>query len=157
MRDGTADAAADTKADATAAAIPLVAEELHVETRRVDTHTVRVRKRLEADEVEVDVPLATEQVEIERVAVGRVVDGTEPPRREGDVTIVPVYEEVLVKRWLLREELRIRHVQGVAPSQTVRAVLRRETVEVVRTPIAAGASPRPFTAPATATETDPQP
>jgi uncharacterized protein (TIGR02271 family) len=134
---GAADA---SSADRLTTAIPVVEEHLRVETRRVDTHAVRLRKHVEANEVELDVPLEREQVEIERVAIGRVVEATEPPRREGDLTVVPVYEEVLVKRWLLREELRIRHVRTVEPGETIRTVLRREDVEVVRTPIAAGAS-----------------
>ena len=133
--------------------IPVVEEHLRVDTRRVDTHSVRLSKRVDVEEVEVAVPLQREQVEVERVAVGRIVEATEPPRREGELTIVPVYEEVLVKRWLLREELHIRRVRTVEPGETVHAVLRREQVDVVRTPIAAGGAPHP----STAREPDPRP
>lgn len=134
-------------------AIPVVEEQINVDTRTVATHAVRLRKRVDVEEVEVAVPLVREQVEVERVTVGRVVDEPAPARSEGDVTIVPVYEEVLVKRWLLREELHIRRVRSVEPGDTVHAVLRREHVDVVRTPLAAGASPSP----STASEPDPRP
>jgi stress response protein YsnF len=42
--------------------------------------------------------------------VDHIVDAAPPVRTEGDVTIVPVLEEVLVveKRLVLKEELRIR-------------------------------------------------
>jgi hypothetical protein len=46
---------------------------------------------------------------IERVAVGRVLDGPVTQRQEGDTLILPVIEEVLVceKRMVLKEEVRI--------------------------------------------------
>ncbi len=54
-------------------------------------------------------PLYTEDVGIDRVPVNQLVD--EPPvtREEGDVTIIPVVEEVLVvqKRYMIKEEIRI--------------------------------------------------
>jgi len=121
--------------------VPLVQEFLQVERHRVDVATVRVRKIVETREVEVDVPLMQQRVQIERVAVNRIVDAMAPARQEAGKTIVPVYEEVLVKRWLLKEELHISLTDQLASSGLVQAVLRRETVDVVRTPIARGNAP----------------
>jgi uncharacterized protein (TIGR02271 family) len=90
--------------------IPLVEEEAHVGKRTRTTGRVRIRT--EVDEVEqlVAAELMQERVEVERVPVDRIVDAAPPVRTEGDVTIVPVLEEVLVveKRLVLKEELRIR-------------------------------------------------
>ncbi len=121
--------------------IPVVQEELHVERHQIDTATVSVRKVVEAREVEVDVPLMQQRVQIERVAVNRIVEAMTPPRQEAGKTIVPVYEEVLVKRWLLKEELHISLAAHAVSSGPVQAVLRRETVDVVRTPIAPEEAP----------------
>lgn len=54
-------------------------------------------------------PLFTENVHVENVPVNRIVDGPVSVRQEGDVTIIPVVEEVITiqKRLLLREEVRI--------------------------------------------------
>lgn len=54
-------------------------------------------------------PLFMEDVDIERIPVNRIIDGPMHPRQEGDVTVVPVIEEVVTvqKRLLLREEVRI--------------------------------------------------
>jgi uncharacterized protein (TIGR02271 family) len=90
--------------------IPLVEEEAHVGNRTRTTGRVRIRT--EVDEVEqlVAAELMQERVEVERVPVDRIVDAAPPVRTEGDVTIVPVLEEVLIveKRLILKEELRIR-------------------------------------------------
>ena len=61
-------------------------------------------------------------VEVTRVPVNRVVETVPEIRTEGDMTIVPVLEAVLVveKRLVLKEELRIR---------------RRATTETVEVPV----------------------
>jgi len=145
------DGAADRGADDTAEPIPegaaretvmlLIQEDLQIERRQVDVATVSVRKIVETQEVEVDVPLVQQRVQVERVAVNRIVDAMEPSRQEAGKTIVPVYEEVLVKRWLLKEELHISLTDHVVSNGPVQAMLRRETVNVVRTPIAGEVAP----------------
>ena len=76
-----------------------------------------------------------ETVEVERVAVDRVVDRVEDIRTDGDVTIIPVYEEVLVvqKQLVLREEVRLTtRREPVSGPATV--ALRHQRVEVDRHP-----------------------
>ena len=78
--------------------------------------------------------MTRETVEVDRVAVGRYVDGPEAPRQEGDTLVVPVFEEVLVveKRLVLKEEIRItrRRVSETAAPQ--RVTLRSEEIVVER-------------------------
>jgi uncharacterized protein (TIGR02271 family) len=110
-------------------------ERLRAEKREVETGRVRLTKRVETREEAVSVPLLREEVEVERVSVGEYVDEAPPVRTEGDVTVIPVVEEVLVveKRLLLREELRVtrRHTQSVDERTEV---LRSETIDVERLP-----------------------
>ncbi|HET8550674.1 MAG TPA: DUF2382 domain-containing protein [Bryobacteraceae bacterium] len=73
-----------------------------------------------------------EHVDVRRVLVDREVDGPLPVRREGDSTIVPIVEEVLVmsKRFVLREEIHI--TRSVREEQHQRITLRRQEAEIER-------------------------
>jgi len=59
--------------------------------------------------VSVGDPLFTEDVQVERVTINRMLDAPVEMRQDGDTTIIPVVEEVITvqKRLLLREEVRI--------------------------------------------------
>lgn len=113
--------------------VPVIAEELRVERRAVETGRVRLNKVVREREEVVDEPLLREEVHVERVPVNRVVEGEVQVRHEGDTMIIPVLEEVLVveKRLMLKEELRVtrRRVEERRP-QTV--TLRSEEVTVER-------------------------
>ncbi len=63
----------------------------------------------EPAEISFDEPLFVENAQVERVPVNRIVDGPVATRREGDVTIIPVVEEVVLveKKLLLKEEIRV--------------------------------------------------
>jgi stress response protein YsnF len=92
--------------------IPLHAEDISVERRKVERH-VRVHVHTISHDHLVDEALARETVEIERVAIGQPVDAAPPVREEGDVTVISVVEEILVveRRLILKEELRVRRVR----------------------------------------------
>jgi stress response protein YsnF len=79
------------------------------------------------------VPLRTDRTEVTRVPVGRWVESPVPVRQEGDTTIVPVLEEVLVveKRLMLKEEVRITRYREQRLEQQ-RITLRSEEVTVER-------------------------
>ncbi len=117
---------------APAVVVPVVAEEVSVGKRRVETGTVRVRKTVRTTERVVDEPLTREEVVVERVAINREIDEAVGPRQEGDTLIVPLLEEVLVvrKQLILREEVRItrRKVEHRAP-ETVSLRVEEATVE----------------------------
>jgi uncharacterized protein (TIGR02271 family) len=95
--------------DATVA-VPVVHEELRVGKRVEETGRVRINKVIREEEQVVDEPLTREEVTVERRAVNRVAEGPQEPRTEGDATIIPVVQEVLVveKRLMVTEELVVR-------------------------------------------------
>jgi len=115
--------------------IPVAEEQLDVQRRVSPTATVRVQTHTQTHEQVIDLPLASETVEVERVQVNRTVDAPEQVRQEGDVLIIPVMEEVLVvqKKLVVREEIRLttRRTEHHDPQ---RVALRREQAEVQRIP-----------------------
>ena len=117
----------------TAETLILHAEALEVGTRRITGDTVRVSTRTRVRDEVVDETLVHERVEIERVAVDRIVDAVPPVRQEGDVTVLSVVEEVLVleRRLILKEEVRVRRVQ-VTDTDRETVALREQVVEVNR-------------------------
>jgi stress response protein YsnF len=97
--------------------LPVVEETAVVGKRTVETGRVRIRTEIDEREEVLRDLLMREDVRIERVAVGRLVEEIPPPREEGDVTIIPIVDEVAVveKRLVLREELHIMRVRTVEP------------------------------------------
>ena len=121
-------------ADGGTVTVPVVEERLVVDKHARPTSTVRVRTRPHEREEEVDARLIRETVDVKRVPVGRYVEAPGPVREEGNTTIVPLYEEVLVveKRLLLREELHLtKHKETRRETRRVR--LRTEEAEIERT------------------------
>lgn len=112
---------------------PVIVEEAHVEKAWRDTATVRVSKRVFERDVIVEELLRQETVEIERVPVNRMVEAMPSSRTEGDVTVIPVVEEVVVveKRLMLKEEIRVRRASSQKPFQQT-VTLREEQVEIDR-------------------------
>lgn len=124
------------------ATVPVVQETLEVRTEVEETGTLRVNKQVHIRTEHVEVPLSRGYIEVTRVPINRVVEGPVPVRHEGDTTIYPVLEEVLVleKRLVLREELHLR----VRRSERVEIhdiELRSEEVTTVRS------APPPSSAP----------
>jgi uncharacterized protein (TIGR02271 family) len=115
--------------------IPVVDEEERINKREVVTGRVRIRTRVEEADETVRGTLDEEVVEVERVPVDRIVEAAPAVRQDGDVTIIPVMEEVLVveKRLVLKEELHVRR-RRKQESVEVPVTLRRERVEVERLP-----------------------
>ena len=112
-----------------------VDERLVVSTAVRETGRVIARTVTETRDEPVDGAGWRETVHVERIPVGREVDAVEPLREEDGVTVIPVYEEVLVvqKRLVLREEVRLttRRESLAVPE---RVTLRRQRVEVERLP-----------------------
>jgi uncharacterized protein (TIGR02271 family) len=114
--------------------IPVWQEELRVGTRTVDTGTgVRVHKTVTEREQIVDPPLLKDELEVEHVPIGKMVDPGQQPamRYEGDTLVVPVLEEVLIveKQLRLKEEVRItRHRRQLRAPQQVS--LKSEQVSI---------------------------
>nr|WP_111301651.1 YsnF/AvaK domain-containing protein [Paracoccus saliphilus] len=105
--------------------LPLAEERVVVSKRDVEKLAAHIALRTESEDVTVTEPLRTERVEVERVPVDRLVAKVPETRVEGDVTIIPVVEEVLVVQYRIFEELRItRHVETAEHTATV--TLRRQ-------------------------------
>ena len=114
-------------------AIPLVEERLVTSKRMVERAHVKVKTVVDERESVVREHLRRAQVDVERVPVNRQVDEVPPVREEGDTTIIPIVQEVLVveKRLMVTEELRIRrreiveeHVEPVM-LRSQRAIVER--------------------------------
>jgi uncharacterized protein (TIGR02271 family) len=111
--------------------IPVAAEELDVKKRRWDTGGVRVHLAVREREETVDEPLIRQEVQVERVPINRPVERPPAPRQEGNVTIIPVVEEVLVveKRLMLKEEVRITRRKFEA-HEPQKVILRSEEPQI---------------------------
>ena len=122
--------------------VPVSVEQMMIRKRPVTTGTVRVRKRVHERTVTLDQPLVSHRASVHRRRVNRVVDAVEPPRWHGDTLVIPVIEEVLVKRLRIVEELHVRLRRSIKRDR--RAVrLRHEAVEVERGGGPPGARGRP--------------
>jgi uncharacterized protein (TIGR02271 family) len=117
------------------ATLRLLAEDLVVDRTVVETGRVRVRTVTRSRQEAVEVPLVRENFEVTRVPVGRVVEEIPPVRQDGDLTVMPVVEEIVVteRRLVLREEVHIRRVRTTEQHRET-ATLRYQDVEVTRLP-----------------------
>jgi len=132
-RSGTASGADGETISEEVAAIPLVEERLSVAKRQVESGRVRVHVTVEERDEVVKEELLRDDLQIERVP--RNVRLTEVPhvRLEGNTTIVPVVEEVLVveKALVLVEEIHICR-RSVAESAEIPVRVRVERADVER-------------------------
>ncbi|HWH21809.1 MAG TPA: YsnF/AvaK domain-containing protein [Allosphingosinicella sp.] len=113
------------------AAIPLVEERLSVGKEAVETGRVRVRVRVEEREERIQEELARDEVEIERVPMNVTLSEIPNVRLEGNTTIIPVVEEVLVvaKELVLVEEIHLRR-KTTTEMQEVPVTVRSERAEI---------------------------
>jgi uncharacterized protein (TIGR02271 family) len=113
--------------------IPLLEETASVGKQQVVTGRVRVQTVTDAIEELAHADLERETIEVTRVPIDRMVESAPEIRTEGDVTIVPVLEEVVVveKRLVLKEEL---HIRRSVKTETVEVpiTLRKQRAVVER-------------------------
>jgi uncharacterized protein (TIGR02271 family) len=111
--------------------IPILAEELSVNKEPIPTGGVRVHRQTFEHTEKVDVPLMKDHVDFRRVVIDREVEGPLPVRREGDVTIIPIVEEVLVvqKKFRLKEEIHVSRTKREERHQE-QVTVRRQQAEV---------------------------
>lgn len=119
-----------TDAEPKRVVIPVVQETIEIEKHARPTGVVHVHRRVHEEVEEIDEPLESVEVEVERVPIGAWIDSAPAERQEGDTTIIPVVEEVpvVVMRLRLVEEVR------VTRRRTVRRY--RDRVNVRRTEVA---------------------
>ena len=112
--------------------VPIIEEQVHIDTVKNVTGKVRIVKSVSSETVQIAAPYTQENVAIERIAINEYVDEVLPSvRYEGDTMIVPVLQEVLVKKTLLVEELRITQVRD-SSSEPREVMLRKESVDIQR-------------------------
>ena len=122
--------------------IPVFEEELSVAKRVVETARVRVSRVTHQHQQLVDELLQHEKVEVEHIPIDREIEAMPSIRQEGDVTIIPVVEEVLKveRRLVLKEEVHIRRIKQTQRYQES-VTLRRQEAQVTRLPIEQPAVP----------------
>ncbi len=111
--------------------LPVLEETLEISRERDITGTVRVRKAVHHDQVQVPTRSVRETVETEGVAVNKPVEAMAPPWQTDDALVFPVYEERLVRQLFLVEELHVRRRRETI-DETGTADLRREEIVVER-------------------------
>jgi len=113
--------------------VPLYEETVSVEKRRVERGRVRVTTTVTEHEEVVRQALEQEDVEVVRVPVDRDVETRPEIRQEGDTTIIPLVEEVLVveRRLVLREEVHVRRIKRTVEAEQP-VTLRSEDAVVER-------------------------
>lgn len=112
--------------------IPVIEETASVDKQIVTTGKIRIEKQVEEKNEAVEVSLLHDEYTVKRVAINEYVDeGAPQVRYEGDTLIIPVVKEVMVKRLLLVEEVRISK-EVVSTTEEVNISLRKEVVNVAR-------------------------
>lgn len=117
--------------------VPLSAEHLEVKRQKSVTGQVRVATITRQRRETINEQLVSEHAEVERVSVGKLISEIPPIREEGDTTIIPVVEEVLVveKKLLLKEEVRVRRLRHIEP-RCEQINLREQDAVITRSPVA---------------------
>jgi stress response protein YsnF len=113
--------------------IPLQVEDISVSRREIKRANVQIALITGTREQLIDEELTHVRVEIERVPVGLTIEVVPPVSHEGDITIIPVVEEVVVveRRLVLKEEVRVRRVSTKEQYQQT-VVLRQQEAVVTR-------------------------
>jgi uncharacterized protein (TIGR02271 family) len=108
-------------------------EELAAGVRQREAGSVNVNKSVRTETETVRVPKMREQVDVERVPVGREVEDPEAAQTAfgEEEVVVPVYEEEVVvsTRVVLKEEVRLRK-DVVEEEEVVEVDLRKEEIEI---------------------------
>jgi stress response protein YsnF len=117
--------------------VPITEEVISVNTRAIETgRGVRIHKTVHTQPVIIDETLAHEEVDVRRVTVDRTLNQSEPlpsTRYEGEIMIIPVFEEVLLveRRMRLKEELHVTRIRREQPySETI--MVKTEQVSIER-------------------------
>ncbi len=112
--------------------IPVIEESVLIDKKKVESGSIIVTKHVEERIESIDISLASDEYIIEHVPVNSYVDNDMPKaRQEGDTLILPLVKEVMVKRLLLVEEVRITKRTTQRTEQQM-VTLRKESVTVER-------------------------
>ena len=111
--------------------IPVVAEELHVETRQVERGGVRIYSHVTEQPVEREVHLHDERVTVERRPVDRPATERDLAAfQEGTIELTETHEEAIVSKQMRVVEEVVIEKDVQEHTETVRDTVRRTEVEV---------------------------
>ena len=134
LKDNVAGAySSDLENDTREVVVPVIQEQIEVHKVLRNTGTVRIWKTVHDRQETVNETLASEKVDVERVPKNQIIDTLPSVRTEGDVTVIPVVEEVIVvtKQLRLVEELRITKRKSMSDYHEV-VTVRAEELHVER-------------------------
>ncbi len=118
------------------ATIPLVEERFQVTKREIESGRVLVRVSVDERQETLSEKVSRDDVQVEHVAKNVRVTEVPHVRLEGDTTIVPVVEEVLIveKALVLVEEIHIRR-RTVSETVKIPVTIKSERATIERTPV----------------------
>jgi uncharacterized protein (TIGR02271 family) len=110
---------------------PVIEEKPIIGKKTVETGRIQIKKTVEEVPTRFEQTLNKEEFQISSVAVDETRDEPAQMRTEGDLTIIPVQEEVLVviKKYLVREEIQIRKVR-TERTESIEIPLKKESVSI---------------------------
>ena len=100
----------ENRSSEVSSSVPVLEEVAVVTKRRVSTGKVRISTHADRVDDIARCALQAESVEVTRVPIDTIVERAPEVRTEGDTTIIPIMEEMLVveKKLVLKEELHVR-------------------------------------------------
>ena len=122
-------------ADSQDVVVPIYQEQASVSKRRIVTGKVKVSRVTHQSEKLLTETLAQQQVKIDRIPIGKLIDAVPKIRKEGDAIIIPIVEEIPVveHRLVLIEEVRVRRVRS-KENHRQRVTLRCQKAVITRDP-----------------------
>ena len=114
--------------------IPVIEEFLKVDKKLVETGRIHVRKEIDNEEKQIEIPLLNESYEVEKVKVkNQIFDQVPSIRHEGDVIVIPVIKEVaeIKIRYEVTEEIHLKKNKTIT-THTEQVTLKKEKVIVER-------------------------
>lgn len=111
--------------------IPVIEEHIVVDKKIEETGKLKISKHVTENIETINIPLLHNEHYIEHKEINMLVDDLPSIRYEGDTIIIPVIKEVLVKRTLLVEEIRITQ-RTLETNEQQQIKLRKENVTVER-------------------------
>jgi uncharacterized protein (TIGR02271 family) len=111
--------------------IPVIGEEVIIDKKFTRKGGIIIKKEVISEDASVDIPLSQEHLDVQRIPVNRYLDSRPEIRYEGDTMIIPVLKEVVEKRLLLVEEIRITKTVAIE-TRTENVTLSKERVTITR-------------------------
>ncbi len=114
--------------------IPVIEEQIKIEKSIIETGKIQISKHITEHDELINIPLLHEEHVIEHININVFVDDLPVTRYEGDTMIIPVLKEVVVKRILLVEEIRITK-KTVQTNEQQSVTLKAQEVTISRVPL----------------------